>query len=235
MGITQLYPCTVISCVPLVFCLQNAAKVLQPMSKQRIGIFSGTFDPVHKGHVAFALQAIEAANLDKVYFAPEVKPRRKLHITHIAHRVAMLKLAVRSQPKLGVLELPERYFSAAVTVPKLQQKFPDAELVLLLGSDLFEHMNHWPQVELLLQKFELLVGARGLYEVSQVLEYANQLPSQPRKLQVLDSIERELSSKTIREAMTHHKTPQGILKSVEHYAHKHWLYHDLRHAKTTKN
>lgn len=197
---------------------------------KRIGIFSGSFDPVHKGHVAFALQAVEEAKLDKVYFAPEVKPRRKTHMTHIAHRVRMLELALRPQPNLDVLELPDKYFSAMSTLPKLQQKFPDDELVLLMGSDLFEHMHTWPQVEFLLKNISLIVGARGMYEVSQVLEAANNLPAQPRALMVLDSVERELSSKTIRLLLAAHKKPDGLLMSVEAYAKKHWLYQDLSKA-----
>ena len=90
----------------------------------RIGVFSGSFDPVHKGHIAFALEAAKTAKLEKVYMAPEIKPRRKPGITHFAHRVAMLKLAVRSQPKLEVLELPDKYFLPQKTLAQLRQRFP---------------------------------------------------------------------------------------------------------------
>ena len=131
----------------------------------RIGIFSGSFDPVHKGHIAFALEAADVAKLDKVYFAPEVKPRRKPGITHIAHRLAMLQLVVRSQPRLDVVELPGKYFLPQTTLAHLHQRFPKDKLVLLLGSDLFEHLvehsEQWPNVEALLGQVELVVSARA--------------------------------------------------------------------------
>ena len=49
----------------------------------RIGIYAGTFDPVHAGHVAFALQSLEAAKLDRVYFLPERRPRGKRQVKNI--------------------------------------------------------------------------------------------------------------------------------------------------------
>lgn len=199
--------------------------------QKRVGIFSGSFDPVHKGHVAFALQALEAANLEVVYFAPEVKPRRKPNITHIAHRTAMLKLAVGGRKNLKVLELPHQYFTTTRTLPRLQQQFPDAQLVLLLGSDLFEHMASWPHVDGLLHKVELVVGARGLYEVSQTLEYVHRLPVRPKGFMVLDSVERAQSSFDIREAVSQKKHPNGIVPSVYQYIQQHWLYANVATAR----
>ena len=77
----------------------------------KVGIFSGTFDPVHAGHIAFALEAMESAGLDKVYFLPESMPRRKSGVTHYAHRLAMLELALKPYNKLSILELPDKQFS----------------------------------------------------------------------------------------------------------------------------
>lgn len=201
---------------------------------KRIGIISGSFDPVHKGHIAFALAAAEVADLDMVYFAPEVHPRRKPHVSHFGHRLAMLRLATRPYKNLDILELPDRYFLPKVTLPRLQQKFPDARLVLLMGSDLFEHMASWPHVELLLPQVGLLVGARGTYEVAQVLEYSHKLPRQPLELQVIDSVERQTSSTVIRADIAQGKTNQAIVESVASYAKKHWLYHDISSAKKKK-
>ena len=66
---------------------------------KRIGIFAGTFDPVHKGHISFALQAIEAAGLDEVVFLPEPRPRHKQSVTDQSHRIAMINLAIKAYPK----------------------------------------------------------------------------------------------------------------------------------------
>jgi nicotinic acid mononucleotide adenylyltransferase len=73
--------------------------------QSRIGIYAGTFDPVHAGHVSFALHAMTVAQLDEVYFLPERLPRYKPGAAHFAHRVAMLKRAVKPHPDLQIIEL----------------------------------------------------------------------------------------------------------------------------------
>src|SRR5581483_3364510 len=88
---------------------------------KRIGIYSGVFDPVHAGHIGFALQAVERAGLDKVYFLPERRPYHKQGVEHFGHRVAMLKRATRPHPALSVLELEDISFTVERTLPKLQK------------------------------------------------------------------------------------------------------------------
>ena len=83
----------------------------------RIGIYSGTFDPVHIGHITFALQAMKTARLDQIVFLPERMPRRKQSAEHYGHRAAMLERALRPYPSMGVLELADKSFTIARTWP----------------------------------------------------------------------------------------------------------------------
>ena len=191
----------------------------------RIGVYSGSFDPVHKGHVSFALEAAKIAKLDMVYFAPEIKPRRKPHITHFAHRLSMLRLAVRSQPKLEVLELPDKYFSPKTTLARLQKLFPGDELVLLIGSDLFEHMYSWPHVEYLLDSVELVVALRSDHDEVMLSSIEEALPKQPRRLYHFYSPQPGLSSSTIRKLLRQTQISSDVTTSVATYIQKHWLYH----------
>jgi len=193
----------------------------------RIGIYSGTFDPVHKGHVAFALQASEKAQLDKVFFVPERKPRRKAHCTHIAHRIAMIELAVRAHSGLHVLELPEAYFEPRKTYTRLQAMFPDDTIVLLLGDDLLEHMPLWPHVDQLLSRVELVVGIRMQHDQDSIQKLLSQLPVQPQNYYLIQTNYDSVSSMKIRQALSQHKKSTDILASVAQYAKKEWLYHDL--------
>jgi nicotinate-nucleotide adenylyltransferase len=199
------------------------------MSK-RIGIFSGSFDPVHKGHVAFALAALESAQLDEVYFAPERWPRRKPEVTHLSHRLAMLKLATRLHPRLNVLELPDRYFSSSVTLPRIIKKFPNDHLFMLLGSDLLENLHHWPKVEYLLRSSGLIIGVRGEGDVVRSLDMATALPKQPQELHIVEALEPHISSRYVRHAIREGRQPRDILSSVLAYAKRHWLYPDLAAA-----
>lgn len=188
-----------------------------------IGIFSGSFDPVHKGHLALALEAIQTAGLDKVYFLPDVVPYHKEGVTHFAHRVAMLKLALRPYKNLHVLELTDKRFTVARTLPKLQQKFPGDTLFLLIGTDVLEqlHINAWPAQDRLLAAMTLIVGIRSE-------------SFKPRARMLLDSLQPEgmiietdrsaASSRAIRGALQNGETHEELLDSLRDYIAQNWLY-----------
>ena len=191
---------------------------------RRIGVYAGSFDPVHKGHIAFALEAIEIANLDEVHFLAETKPRYKPGISHASHRLAMLKLATRAHPKLHVLELPDKQFAVATTLPRIRKKFPQDELLFLLGSDVLMHMPRWPLVEELLLQVGLIVAVRSEAEVSHVMSAINELPRPLRELHIIESLEPAAASRHVRQSIRLGHIPRDILPSVHAYAKKHWLY-----------
>lgn len=183
---------------------------------------SGSFDPVHAGHVAFALQAIEAAKLDKVYFAPEALPRRKHGYTHIAHRIAMLKLATAVHPKLGVLELPDKNFSVGKTLPRLQQRFRAAELFYLCGSDMLEHMPEWTLLDAFLAKMELVVGVRSPDKDAELRSICKKIGA--LNAVIIKSQQPSVSGRQIRDAISQHESAIGLLESTKEYISKNWLY-----------
>jgi nicotinate-nucleotide adenylyltransferase len=195
---------------------------------KRIGIFSGSFDPVHAGHIAFALEAMMTAKLDAVYLAPEAQPRvsnsGRKHSSHIAHRLTMLGLAVKAHPNLHVLELPDKQFSVSKTLPRLHQRFRIDELFLLCGSDMLEHMSSWRLVDRLRDEMGLIVAVRDVHSTQQTHELLAKLP--PSKLEpvVIVSPKPNISASKIRFALAHHKPAVGLLKSTVGYIDKNWLY-----------
>jgi len=191
----------------------------------KIGIFSGSFDPVHAGHVAFAEAALARANLDRIYFAPEIQPRRKGAITHIAHRLAMLRLALEDYSGLSVLEMPDKNFSVAKTLPRLKKRFAHDQLYFVCGSDMLEHMPQWLLVEQLLNDFGLVVGVRGNVGDSYMTELLGVLPKTPKDVCIVKSPESTLSSSAIRNQIENNQKPQGIDPNVQTYIDKNWLYH----------
>src|SRR5665213_170399 len=111
------------------------------MAKKHIGIFAGTFDPIHAGHIFFALEAIKSANLDKVIFLPERRPPHKQSVEHFGHRTAMITQAIKPYKKLGLLELPDIFFNVSRTLPELRKEFPSTELFFMMGSSNARDMN----------------------------------------------------------------------------------------------
>lgn len=194
---------------------------------KRVGIYSGTFDPVHAGHLSFALQAMNAAKLDAVYFLPERRPRSKKGTEHFGHRVAMLTRATRPHRKLHVLEMEDVSFSVATTLPRLRKRFPKAQLVFLVGSDVITHMPNWDNVARLHSQSELIVGVRSADNLAVVQESIARWKVQPQDVTLLESWAPTVSSRKIREALRKREYVPGLLRSVERYSNRNWLYISL--------
>lgn len=130
--------------------------------RRRVGVFSGTFDPVHSGHIEFALAAKAQCDLDEVIFLPEREPRGKLFVGDFAHRSKMLELATGEHKALSTFMLDHKRFTTADTLPALRSLLPGADLILLIGSDTAQTFSYrWPGLRQLLQEMELAVGLRG--------------------------------------------------------------------------
>lgn len=192
--------------------------------KLRIGIFAGTFDPVHTGHIAFALQALEAADLDEIVFLPERRPRQKPGVEHFAHRVAMLNNALQPHPQLSVLEMVDRNFSVSRTLPQLEALFAGHQLALIVGSDVVYSLPQWPYAKRMLKHLELIVGVRAEHSLPTMERLIGDWQAQPRGVTLIDSYAAAVSSSQIRQALRDDHSASGLLCSVEKYARNEWLY-----------
>ncbi|MBA2279548.1 adenylyltransferase/cytidyltransferase family protein [Candidatus Saccharibacteria bacterium] len=198
-------------------------KKKQEKPTSKVGIFSGTFDPVHGGHIAFALEALQLAGLSSVYFLPEAVPRRKEGVTHYAHRIAMLRLALKPYKQLRMLELADKQFSVNKTLPKLKKRFEGKQLYLLTGSDMVEILesDKWPGSNRLLEAVTLIVGLRSGAEVRRMRIMINKL--QPAAL-VVEPSRPHASSRDIRRALMSGKEHKELLASLKTYIALNWLY-----------
>lgn len=105
----------------------------------RIGVFGGTFDPIHMGHLIVAEDARVALGLDEVLFIPAGQPWFKSYrqITESHHRLAMVRLAVESNPSFDVSNIEIRRSGPSYTVDTLAElceKHEGAELIVILGD-----------------------------------------------------------------------------------------------------
>lgn len=194
------------------------------IQKPRIGIYAGTFNPVHAGHIAFALQAATAAALDAVYFLPERRPRAKQQVEHFAHRVAMLKRALRPYREFHVLEMVDVSFSVERTLPQLKQRFKDSELVFLFGSDVVPQIADWPHADRLLEGSELVIGLRNQAARQDIHRLVEDWQAIPKAVTVFVSHAPDVSSGKVREALRRRQAAKGLLSSVERYSDRNWLY-----------
>ncbi|MDQ3123880.1 MAG: adenylyltransferase/cytidyltransferase family protein [bacterium] len=196
----------------------------------KTGIFSGTFDPVHAGHITFALKALERADLDQVVFIPESLPRRKDGVTHYAHRLRMLELALKPYTKLKILELPDKQFSVQKTLPRLKKLYPKDELYMLMGSDMVDLLispraaEQWPDLKRLLTTMKLIVAVRGKRIKEEHRQKIDMLS--PGAI-TLASDKPLMSSRNIRESLMRGRASRDVLPSINKYIKENWLYASL--------
>ena len=134
---------------------------------QRIGIYGGTFDPPHIGHVQAAAQAVDALHLDRLLLIPAyATPKKSPGIpgAEPEHRLAMLRLAAEAMPKaeINTLEMDRGEISYTFEAVKALRKiYPEDELYLLLGSDVFFGFMNWKQWEEICKDATIAVLYRG--------------------------------------------------------------------------
>lgn len=134
----------------------------------RIAFFGGSFDPPHCGHLAIARAAIEHLALDLVLFAPVgTQPlKRELQPAGFEDRLAMVRLAVEGEPRLGVslADAPRADGQPNYTLRTLQELrqtlAPEDELLCLIGADSFLMLKHWHGAEDLLFACDFVVAGR---------------------------------------------------------------------------
>lgn len=133
----------------------------------KIGIFGGSFDPIHIGHLIVAQTSIEKCGLDKVVFVPaKVSPfkvDRKSFFSDF-DRLEMVRLAVEDNPKFEVsdFEISSNGISYTyITVEYFSEVYSGSDLFLIVGGDSFETFHKWKNYEKILDKVMLIVYPRG--------------------------------------------------------------------------
>jgi nicotinate-nucleotide adenylyltransferase len=131
---------------------------------ERLGLFGGSFDPVHRAHLALAQQALHTLQLDRVLWIPAGQPWQKARaMTAAPHREAMLRLALQGEPRFEIdrRELLRAGPSYTVdSVRELRAEHPEAALYLILGQDQHAGFHTWAGWRELLQHVTLAVASR---------------------------------------------------------------------------
>jgi nicotinate-nucleotide adenylyltransferase len=191
---------------------------------KRIGIFAGTFDPIHNGHMAFAQEAL-ATGLDMVYFLPEPRPRRKQGVRSLMHRQAMISAAIAGNKHLGLIKLEQARFTSHETLPVLQNRFPGAELTLLFGDDVLHHIADWPRVEELVRNVGLLIATRHSNQtaIQRRLQDLAATQGLAFQYQMIDTVS-QCSSSQVRDSIRSGAANTMITPAVASYIRQHRLY-----------
>ena len=190
----------------------------------RIGVFGGTFDPPHVGHLLLATDAREALGLDRLIFVPAATQPFKVNAPPIASardRLEMVRLAVADDANYTIddTEIDRKGLSFTVdTLEQLSRKNPGAKLFLLLGEDALAGIDGWRSPERIRELATLAVMRRSGSERSPVARIADDVTT-------VSARRVDVSSTEIRERLRAGKSIKGFVpESVERFIEARGLY-----------
>ena len=133
--------------------------------KKKLGLFGGTFDPIHFGHLRAAEEIKHILGLDKVYFIPSaISPHKSdLNVTPAKERLEMLKLAIEGNPYFDISEFELENDTPSYTIHTLEhfrETLSDAELYFILGNEQFNHIESWKDYKRLFELTNFAVITR---------------------------------------------------------------------------
>ncbi len=194
---------------------------------ERIGIYGGTFNPPHVGHLRAAEAAMALLRLDRLILMPAFcSPDKQVPEVAADHRLRMLRLAAKPNMEVSELEVARGGTSYTVdTLRQLREMYPDAELVLLLGSDSFEGFLSWKEPEEILKLASLAVLCRGGKKETAAIEQQKQrLEEMGAKIYRVDNPVTEISSSNLRRMLAFGCGREFLPEGVESYIRSNGLY-----------
>jgi nicotinate-nucleotide adenylyltransferase len=185
----------------------------------RLAILGGTFDPIHKAHLALAREAVSHCHLDKVLFVPASHPPHKSGVTHATyeHRVRMLELACGGEPRFEVSRLEQNTTSYSIdTIARVRAHLgPEDQLFFLIGADAFAEIETWRRWREVVSAVTFIVASRPGH-VYRVPENAS--------VERLETVDLPYSSSAIRRALAESAQPPEVPEPVLAYIYQHRLY-----------
>ncbi len=194
----------------------------------RVALFGGTFDPIHRGHLAIAKAAADAFRLDTVLFAPVGRQPLKLEgtPTPFADRLAMVALATASDLRFAVSDLdaprPDGAPNYTIdTITALQRQMPQSTLFVLVGADSFLNLRHWRQPDQLLTMTDWIVVSRPGFSLED-LSPLKLTPAQYSRIHLLNSVHEDVSATDLRRRLQQEDPcsdllPPPVLQYIQHH------------------
>ena len=198
---------------------------------ERIGIYGGTFNPLHVGHMQAAKQAVTALGLSKLLMIPDrIAPHKEIPAGSPTpeQRLAMLRLAAADCAQIEISDIELRREGPSytyVTVQQLKAQYPDAELVLLMGTDMFLSFHSWKHPEIILENASLGVfyrGAKG--ERAAIEERKSEMEAAGAKIELVENDVVNISSTQMRRLLAFRCAGELLPEGVLDYIREHHLY-----------
>ena len=142
----------------------------------KIGIYSGSFNPIHHGHVMLANYLVEFSDLDELWFVvtPQNPLKEKDELLDDDERLKMVQLAVGDDPRFHVSDIEMHLPTPSYTIntlTTLSEQYPDFQFVFICGMDSLQNLKNWREYQKILDNYELLVFPREGYDGGDLINY----------------------------------------------------------------
>ncbi|MDP2687904.1 MAG: nicotinate (nicotinamide) nucleotide adenylyltransferase [Aequorivita sp.] len=179
---------------------------------KKIGLYFGTFNPIHVGHLIIANHMVEFSDLDEVWFVvtPHNPLKKKKTLLEDHHRLAMVRIAVENYPKLQAsnveFDLPQPNYTVN-TLAYLEEKYPEKNFCLIMGEDNLKSFQKWKNYDVILDRYSIYVYPR-ISEGTVETQFDNH-----KKIKTVNAPIIELSSTFIRKGIKSGKNIRPMLSA----------------------
>lgn len=182
----------------------------------KIGLYFGSFNPVHIGHLIIANHAVNETDLNQVWFivSPQNPFKQSATLLNEYHRLHLIKSAIDGENNLRAssveFNLPKPSYSVD-TLTYLKEKHPEHEFSILMGSDGFQNLNKWKNFEVIVNNYQIYIYKRPGYDV---------VETHGATVHILDAPLLEISSTHIRELIKNKRSirflvPDNVKEEIE--------------------
>ena len=173
----------------------------------KVGVFGGTFNPIHNGHLSLIANLIEALSLDELLLIPTAIPPHKDNSAVVSshHRLNMCRLAVSDNPKVTVSDLEVRRGGKSYTVDTLRllkADRPEDDFILLVGSDMFYTLTEWRCADEVMRLAQVAAIAREKDELSRMYAQCERLQALGAQAQVVKADPVVVCSESLRNGVS---------------------------------
>jgi len=200
------------------------------MSKKRLGIFGGTFDPPHVGHLILAAEARDQLDLDCTIWVltPDPPHKRGQEISSLSHRLAMVELAISEDDAFSLsyvdIDRPGPHYTVD-TVNILRQEYSDHELIYLMGGDSLHDLPNWYQVDQFIEALDGIGAMRRPGDDIDLTKLFGVLPQLEEKLSFVTAPLLEISAEQVRRRAREHRSYRYyLLPKIYDYIRENHVY-----------